>query len=203
MQALRIALIIAFASALVACASPTPRSAASLNAQANQAYFSGKYSVALEGFEAARNAAKVTSDAQYEAIATFGMARANVQLCKFSAATELFQKSIQLRSAIPDIRFAKVTQNLVEYARFLLSVNRPLEALPLMEQAIPDLEISGIANTDPIAYAEFFDDYSVALKAAGRDSNGAIAKAAQLRSNNPGRTAQFRPTPLPSQCMKK
>jgi len=200
MNTFRIALIATFTAALAACASPAPPSASALNAKANQAYFAGRYHDALEGFESARALAKSTVDGQYEAIATFGMARANVQLCHFNAASDLFKDSIRLRSSLPDIQFAKATQNLVEYARFLLSVKRPQEAIPLLERAIPDLETSGIATTDPIAYAEFFEDYAAALRGVGRDTASALTRAAKLRSDNPGKAAIFKPTPFHSGC---
>jgi len=200
MNPYRLALVATASAALAACAAPAPLSALALNAKANQAYFAGRYAEALEGFESARTSAKSTGDSQYEAIATFGMARANVQLCQFNAASNLFKDSIRLRSSLPDTQFAKATQNLVEYARFLLSVKRPQEALPLMERAIPDLEASGIATTDPIAYAEFYDDYAAALRGAGRDTSSAVTRAAKLRLDNPGKAASFKPTPFPSGC---
>jgi tetratricopeptide (TPR) repeat protein len=200
MNMFRITLIAMSAAALAACASPAPPSASALNAKANQAFFAGRYAEALEGFVSARALANSTGDRQYEAISTFGMARANVQLCHFNAASDLFKDSIRLRSTLPDLQFAKATQNLVEYARFLLFIKRPQEAIPLMERAIPDLETSGIATTDPIAYAEFFDDYAAALKGVGRDTALAVTRAAKLRAENPGKTANFKPTPIPSAC---
>ncbi len=200
MYTFRIALIATFATALAACASPAPPPALALNAKANQAYFASRYADALEGFASARALAKSTGDGQYEAIATFGMARANVQLCQFNAASDLFKDSIRLRSSLPDLQFAKATQNLVEYARFLLAVKRPQEAIPLMERAIPDLETSGIVTADPIAYAEFFEDYAAAMGAAGQDTALAVTRATKLRSDNPGKAANFKPTPFPSGC---
>jgi hypothetical protein len=189
--------------ALVGCSSPDLRSASAVNAEANQAYFAGHYAAALQGYESARALAAESGDRQYEAIATFGAARASVQLCQLVAADKLFKQSIQLREALPDVRFAKATQNLVEYARFLISTNHPAQAVPLMERAIPDLEASGIATSDPIAYAVFYDDYAVALKASGRDSANALGRAAQLRADNPNRTAHFKPTPFPTGCTLK
>jgi tetratricopeptide (TPR) repeat protein len=200
MRAISRSLSLALVTTLCACAVNQTSPAQSLNAQGNQAYFAGKYDEALNKFQAAEQAATSSGDRQYQAIATYGMARSNVQLCEIDAADRLFKRSIELRNALPDVQYGRVTQNLVEYSRFLLSLDRPREAVPLMERAISDLDATGLSTSDPIAYSEFFDDYADALKAIGRDAQPAKHRAEDLRNLNPGRVAKFKPTSFPARC---
>ena len=174
--------------------------AVKLNAEANRAYYQGRAEEALGKFEAARKAASDARDRQYETIAMYGLARANIKLCNPREADRWFKASIEARDALPDDEYAQVTQNLVEYSRFLLVLGRPAEAIPLMERAIPKLDSIDLGASDPIAFAEFFDDYAGALEGSGLSSEAARSRASKLREANVGKIAKFKPEPYPVQC---
>jgi tetratricopeptide (TPR) repeat protein len=167
------------------------------NNQGNAAYDAGKYELALDKFQKARSRAEKAGDVQYRAMATYGMARASAQLCRLVEADALFRESISLREGIPDDERAYLTQNWIEFGRFLVANNRPSDAVPYFAKAVPRLEALGIESSDPIAYAQFLDTYVAALKASGADASAEelVLKASALREKNPGKFAQF--TPLP------
>jgi tetratricopeptide (TPR) repeat protein len=168
------------------------------NQQGNDAYDAGKFALALERYQMARSRAEKAGDVQYRAMATYGMARASAQLCKMDEAIALFRESISIREGIPDDPDrAYLTQNWIEFGRFLVANNRTAEAAPYFAKAVPRLEALGIESSDPIAYAQFLDTYVAALKASGADASAEewALKASAIRENNPGKFARF--TPLP------
>jgi hypothetical protein len=136
-------------------------------------------------------------------MAMYGLARANARLCRTSLAEKWFRDSISLRESIPDIpQSAFLTQNWIEFARFLLSVGRTEEAATYFERAVPKLEGMGIEQIDPIGYADLLDDVVATLIKIGKneESNVHAQRAAELRQKNPGRKADFRALPYPVAC---
>ena len=173
-----------------------------LNTDGSRAYFQGNNDEALAKYEAARKAAKDAGDQEYEAIAMHNLARTYIRVCKPQEAARWYAESIKVRELLPDHPDASITQSLVEYARLLIATDQAKDAVAPMERAIPKLETSGIASSDPIEYANFFDDYAKALEAAGKNPEAARLRAEKLRQANPGRKARFIPEPYPAQCAK-
>lgn len=174
------------------------------NAEGNKAFAARQYDEALRKFQQALKLAIDADDKQYEAIATFGMARSYGQLCEVDQAERAFWKSISLREGLPDQKYAYLSQNLLEFARFLIAQNRVQDAVPLIDKAIPLLDRLDVAKSDPIGYAELLDDYQTALKSVGRnpEASDMAAKAAALRQANPGKQARFKPDRYPSNCAR-
>jgi tetratricopeptide (TPR) repeat protein len=129
--------------------------AARANAEGNREYFAARYPSALAKFEQALLKATESEDQQYRAIAMYGLARTNGQMCRLVEAENWFRDSIALREKLPDDRYARVTQSYLEFARFLMTYGRDKEAVPYMEKTIPNLEKLNIETSDPIAFAEF------------------------------------------------
>lgn len=188
---------------LASCATSSGNPAATLNNEGNSAYFRGNADEALVKYEAARKAAKDANDRQYEAIAMYGLARANMELCKPQEAEQWFVESIKIRDSLPDDKYAYVTQNLLEYSRLLIATGRAKDAVAPMERAVAKLDADGtIESSDPIAFADVLDDYAGALTAAGQSqkAEAARSRAKSLRQANTGRRALFKPTPYPARC---
>lgn len=183
---------------LGAVAQPSP--SAKANAEGNRAYFQGRYEEALSKFELARSLASKDGDKQYEAIAMYSLARANVKVCRLTDADRWFKAALSAREALPDDKYAMLTQNLLEYARFLFATGRPSEAVPLVERAVPLLQNIGIEQSDPIAFAELLEQEGAAQQALGVGSEAALARAANLRAANVGRSANFKPEAFPANC---
>ena len=179
------------------------RAVVNANASGNRALDAGRYEAALKGYDKALRLAEDAGDAQYRAMAMYGLARANARLCRTSLAEKWFRDSISLRESIPDIpQSAFLTQNWIEFARFLLSVGRTEEAAAYFERAVPKLESMGIEQIDPIGYADLLDDVVATLIKIGKieESNVHAQRAAELRQKNPDRKASFRALPYPVSC---
>lgn len=163
------------------------------NNQGNAAYDAGKYELALEKYGKALQRAEKSGDVSYRAMALYGMARANAQLCRIVEADALFRESISVREGIPDNSQAYLTQNWIEFGRFLVANDRPADAVPYFAKAVPRLEALGIETSDPIAYAQFLDTYVAALRASGADASAEelAQKASAIREKNPGKYARF------------
>ncbi len=189
--------VVVLASLLTACAQvPSPQQA---NDEGNVAYYSQRYDDALARFGHALAVAEKNGDQQYVAIAMFGLARTYAQLCQESDAEKWFNASIAAREALPDTPHAYITQNLLEYGRFLASWSRQSEALSLYDRAMPLLESLGLEEGDPLGYVFVLDEYAALLTSAGRtgDASAANARAKMLRETYKGRKAEFTPEPYP------
>ncbi len=175
------------------------------NAEGNRAYYQGKYEYALSQFENSLELAKASNDAEFATISMYSLARTYRQLRDFVAAEEWFKKSIAAREQLLDSKYARISQNLLEYARFLLARDRTAEAIPLFERAIPRLDSAGVDKSDPIAFADVLSDYSAALSRLGRseEAGAASSRATSLRDANPGRVAVGRSEPPPRDCAVK
>jgi tetratricopeptide (TPR) repeat protein len=178
------------------------RAVVNANAGGNRALDVGRYEVAIEKYEKARKLAEDAGDSQYRAMAMYGLARANARLCRVTLAEQWFRDSISLRETIADDPHAFLTQNWIEFARFLLSIGRTEEGSEYFERAVPKLESMDIEKIDPIGYAELLDDLVAALVKTGKveESKALVQRAAELRRRNPNRAAGFKPVPYPSSC---
>jgi tetratricopeptide (TPR) repeat protein len=176
--------------------------AARANAEGNREYFAARYTTALGKFEQALLKATEADDKQYQAIAMYGIARTNGQMCKLADAEKWFRESISLRETLPDDKYARVTQNYLEFARFLLTYGRDKEAIPYIEKAIPNLEKLGIEVSDPIAFADLLVDYARSLRKLDQTSDAELvqSRATELRAKFPNRSAQFKPEKYPEKC---
>lgn len=173
------------------------------NAQGNRAYDAGKFERALDKYQQALNLAVAAGDVQYRAIAIYGMARASAQLCRTTEADAFFRQSISLREGIPDDpQKAYLTQNWIEFGRFLFVNNKPAEAVSYFAKAMPALEDLDIEGMDPIGYAEFLETYVAALKAsADMELAQTLAlRASELRAKYSGQVARFKPVEYRADC---
>lgn len=174
--------ILFYSAALVFLAScahaPT---AINLNAFGNRYYYAGQYKEALTSYRTALNLAQKNGDAQYEAIALFGMARAHAQLCHASEAEKRFIQSIDARRKLPDLNVAFLTQNLLEFGRFLRSQSRGTEAVVLFDEAIPILREQNFEARDPRGYALVLKEYEEMLCKVGRISEAKTMSEEALR----------------------
>jgi len=186
-----------------AFAAAPSRAVVTANASGNRALDAGRYEVALKGYEKTLRLAEDVGDAQYRAMAMYGLARANARLCRATLAEKWFRDSISLRESIPDVpQSAFLTQNWIEFARFLLSVGRTEEAAAYFERAVQKLERMGIERIDPIGYADLLDDVAATLIKIGNIAEAKVhaQRIAELREKYPDRKAVFRALPYPVAC---
>jgi hypothetical protein len=187
-----------------ALASPPAAAASSqlakANDEGNKAYNAKDFPLAAEQFALALKLSTDEKDQQYQAIAMYGLARSSGQLCRVAEAEDWFKQSIAAREKVPDGPQARVTQNLLEYSRFLLAQKRFEDAAPLMTKAYVLLEKLGAEQADPIAYADFLDQYVSVLHVTGRAASAevAAARSSGLRTKYAGQQARFKPDPFPT-----
>jgi tetratricopeptide (TPR) repeat protein len=172
------------------------------NQDGDQALDAGRFEDALRSYGKALTLAERAADAQYRAIAMYGLARANAHLCRTVPAEKWFRESIALRETLLDDGSATVTQNWLEFARFLRSAGRPEEAVPYFERAVRKLDSMHVERMDPIGYADVLDDFVVMLMSTGKieESKPYGRRAAQLRLENPRRVANFQAVAYPTAC---
>jgi tetratricopeptide (TPR) repeat protein len=184
---------------LVTCANDVPREQQA-NYDGNVAYHSKRYDAAIEDYKKSLSLADQAGDRQYAAIAMFGLARSYAQLCQVAEAEKWFKQSIAAREALPNIHHAHLTQNLLEYARFLVGLGRYSGAATLYDRAIPMLESLGMEADDPLGYALVLDEYESLLKHTERasEASSVAARAKLLRETRTGRDPKFRPEAYPA-----
>jgi len=184
---------------LASCVEDVPREQRA-NYDGNVAYYAKRYDAAIEDYKRSLASANQAADPQYAAIAMFGLARSYAQLCQVADAEKWFKQSIAAREALPNIRHAHLTQNLLEYARFLTNSARYSDAVSLYDRAIPLLESQGMEAEDPLGYALVLDEYMVLLKRTERvnEAFSSAAKAKLLRDANAGGNPKFKPEAYPS-----
>lgn len=80
------------------------------------------------------------------------------------------------------------------------------KAVEYFEQVLPEFKNLQADARDPIGYADFVDDYSLALEKAGKDEATQIhhmrARAEELRNTFPDAKAFSEKTPYGTQCQK-
>jgi tetratricopeptide (TPR) repeat protein len=82
-----------------------------------------------------------------------------------------------------------------EYSRLLHDTGQHRMAVPVFEQAVVELDKTGVESSDPIGYASFLDDYAKSLRAAGQAGKAVSisSRSTALKSRHPNKKAKFVP----------
>lgn len=200
MHLLNIFLVLLLILSSMSCATVSPQQ--QLNYEGNKAYLSGRYQEALQRYEKTLDAANKKNDQQYIAIAMYGLGRTNIKLCRLNEAEKWLKQSITVREKVADNDEAKITQNLSELARLYTAQERYKEANVLYERSLPLLYQMKAERSDPIELANHLDEYEKSLRQLERlsEADATSIKSKELRENNPGKVALFRPEPIPQNC---
>lgn len=91
---------------------------------------------------------------------------------------------------------------LVEIGRMYFDRKEYGETLEYFGRAQPFLEKINIEVHDPLAYADYLDEYAVAFNEVGRPSDSKIrsTRASEIRKVFPGKTSDTQRTPYGTQC---
>jgi tetratricopeptide (TPR) repeat protein len=86
---------------------------------------------------------------------------------------------------------------LAELALLLHDTQQHTKAVSTFQEAVKEMELGKMPNSDPIAFANFLDLYVESLNSTGfRDHAVALKKqAADIRSAHPGEAAKWKPRP--------
>lgn len=97
--------------------------------------------------------------------------------------------------------------SLFELARMYVSQRKFSKAVEYYERVLPEFDRLQADARDPIAYAEFLEEYSSALEQTGRGKAGHIrrlrARAQELRNTFPNAEAVTEKTPYGTHCNKE
>ncbi len=129
-----------------------------------------------------------------EAAALYEWSRVAGYLGKYTEAEEGFTNTlIKIEKAKGEADKWKAP-TLCELARLLHDTKQFAKAVPVFQQAIPELEKRDALKGDPIGFAEFLDDYAQSLKAAGFNDQAAEVerRSAGIKAQNPGAPAKFK-----------
>jgi tetratricopeptide (TPR) repeat protein len=143
-----------------------------------------RYYLALQNSEWAEEGKGVRADFHYK------LGRAQGAICQFDKSEQSLTAAYSLNPRLP--------QALAELGRLKFAQNK----LTYFQRALPEVEKSNLAVTDPIGYAEILDDYKAVLAKSDKASDAAsIAKQAEsLRATNTGKTAAMLKPPYGGRC---
>ncbi len=119
------------------------------------------------------------------------MAAAN---CKTEEGKRLLQNSLDLELTVA-LETENVAKRLFELARLTQALGQPAESADYYRRALPIVAKLGAEDSDPISFAEAYEDYATVLRQSGQEAAAATpaAEAAALRARHPNRNAMFRP----------
>lgn len=163
----------------------------------------GNYEGAREAFYRAYvNGRSGRMSAEYMSAVTYNLGRMTGMTCDFEQADKLLRESLDMEREVSGPVSGNITKRLSELARLSMARAAPKDAARYFGQAVPMLEELGILQQDPIGFAVFLDDYSEALKRAGKSEEAAqqTRRANELRAAMPGKQAQFVPVYYPERC---
>ena len=164
-------------------------------------YYYGHQAAEAGNWELARqNFSRANTNAQLgflgpatEAYCTYEWSRVTGYLGKYADAEKGFDYTLKLIDKARGKADKLLAPTLCELARLLHDTDQHQKAIPVYEKALSVLEKTTVAKDDPIAFAEFLDDYTGSLRAAGYDSRAdeVSNRAAMIREENKGLTARF------------
>ena len=186
--------------ALAACAVPLERYEAGRYADAAIAARSaGNYALARSNWAKAIAHAQLGAGRTRElAIAYYEYGRSSGIICDWDEANRGLQRSLELDRSVN----GPVHMSLIELARMNLDRGHYEAARGYFEQANDLYEAMSAETRDPIGYAQFLDEYSLALDRTGAHDKAAPfrARAQQLRATFPKGESHSERTPYGTQC---
>ena len=150
--------------------------------------------------QAAVNADLGRAPARARSVMYYEYARACGVTCHYELAEEYLHKSLKLdEESSGPIHFP-----LIELARLYLDQGKYDQAVPYFERALPVVENLGAATIDPIGFAEFLEEYAIALDMSGRPTDSSILKdrSADIRGLHPSAKSNTDRTPYGKHCTK-
>lgn len=173
---------------------------------ANAAYRNhdaGDWVTAQKNFgRAVVNARLGKADDRTLAILLYEYGRASGVICNWAES----EKSLTAAYELDRDNDGPTHMSLVELARMSIGRHEFSKAVEYFEQALPELENLQSDARDPIGYADFVDDYTLAFEKAGKDEATQIhhmrARAKELRNTFPEAKAFSEKTPYGTQCQK-
>lgn len=170
------------------------RTGANYYEHGTQAEQSGNFTIAREDYwRAYVNAQVGNAGPVAQAYSIYEWARMTGYLGEYADAEKGFNLALEFidksNGKADDLRALA----LWELARLLHDTGQHAKAVPVYKRALTELEAKAVVKTDPIAYADFLDDYAESLRAAGFAvlADGISHTSAVVRERNKDAQAKF------------
>jgi tetratricopeptide (TPR) repeat protein len=121
--------------------------------------------------------------------------------CFYDHAQEYLTKSLKL----DEESSGPIHYPLIELARLNLDQGKFAQAVPYFERALPAVEKLNAESQDPIGFADFLGEYSLALSESGRSAEAGPmkARASAVRLKHQGTASRTDRTPYGKHCTDK
>jgi hypothetical protein len=113
-------------------------------------------------------------------------------------------ESLTLKQGLQKPDPVNMTKRWSELARLYYDQRKFQESAAFYSRAVPELERLGIVESDPIAFAQYLEDYAQSLIQSGQaaSAGSVAARASGLRVSNAARSAKFVPVYYRDVCAK-
>lgn len=178
------------------CANPHARTGRKFYNEGFEAEEAGNYALArLNFYQAYVNAEQGKLGPALEAHCLYEWSRNTGYLGMTVAALRGFDETLTLIEQAKGEADSLRTPTLCELARLLHDTGQHRTAIMVYQKALAQLDQSPMAKDDPIAFADFLDDYATSLRSAGETASAEelAGRAAVLRQANKGLSAKFVP----------
>lgn len=159
-----------------------------------QAADTGDWDLARQNFARAHVNAQIGHlGPETEAQCIYEWSRVTGYMGKYADAEKGFNEVLVLIDRAHGKADALLAPTLCELARLFHDTRQHSKAISIFERAVSELEKTLIKEDDPIAFADFLEEYASSLRALGEDTraNELIHRVGSIRDENKGRTAKF------------
>lgn len=203
---MRVLVLISLMILIAGCANPiNQHNAAKYHDWGQEAERARNYQLAERNYERALlNAQLGNSPDAGVSMAMYNLGRVKGYLCKYDESLRLLTEALKLEEKVTGPDSGITTMRLFELARLHFDREQYEASIPYFERGIPAVRKLAVETSDPIAFADVLDQYSVVLAKTGKPQESAERKqeADMLRAKNPGKSARFRPVSYNQTCAK-
>lgn len=155
-----------------------------------------KYEKLVEGLQYQPDRDEETTQALYR------LGRIKGLLCKWEQAQDYLKEALLWEDRISGSDSVAVTKKSVEIARFYSDRQDYHASLPYFDQAVSTAAGNGAVQSDPLAFAEVYEEYANALIRSDRteDALPLQNEAAALKAAHPGQRPRYRPERYGENC---
>ncbi len=183
---------------LTGCASDLNRKEASIHFEAAQRFDrAGDYASAREQYGKALVDARLAGAPPATiSMLTYNFGRTTGYTCHLDESEKYLVDALELEESVTGPNSGVASMRVLELARLSFDRDEFEKSAAYYDRGIRIVSDLGVAQSDPIGLANALDEYSLALKKVGRESDArdAARRADDLRRFHPGARATFSPT---------
>jgi tetratricopeptide (TPR) repeat protein len=126
---------------------------------------------------------------------TYEFGRTTGYACHLEESEKFLVESLKLEEGLPQRNSRNIGIRRFELARLMYDQKRYKDAARYYSEALREVEQNNGVKSDPIAFAGIYEEYADALAQSGENNSAqeALRKANNLREDNAGQEAKFKP----------